>query len=126
MPATTEKTIELADLLKRRVRTVEIDINDGSGETFWVKYKPDALTKDAYAEIQAAEGADTAAALLMSFLSGWSLTVGGDPYAITAENLEALGFPLQMAISAVVWKDFNDNALGKSMLLESPKASNGT
>lgn len=129
MPATTGtigKTIDLADLLQRRVRTVEIDIGDGSGETFWVKYKPDALTKEMQREIRDAEAEDTMALILLSFLADWSLTVDGKPFPITAENLEALGLPLQMAISAIVQEDFNNQTLGKATSNGLPPDSSGS
>lgn len=127
MPATKpDKTIELADLLRRRVRTVEVQIGDDTDETFWIKYRPDALTKQLQADLQASEDSERTAMLLVSFLVDWSLTVDGEPFAITAENVEALGLPLQMTISAVVWEDFNAHALGKAMSPASPPASNGS
>jgi hypothetical protein len=127
MPATTTgKTIELKDLLARRVRTLEIAIGDDTGETFWVKYTPEALTKQLQADLADVDGPDSAAMLLASFIRAWSLTVDGEPYPITQENLQALGLPLLMSISTLVWEDFNAHALGKVTSIASPQDSNGS
>lgn len=120
------KTIELSDFFARRVRTVEIEIGDDTGDTFWVKYKPDALTKKVQAEIDAAEGVDTFSVLLETLLAGWSFTVDGEPYAVTRDNLEALGLPALRVISAAVTQDVNEQAMGKAMSTAQPPDSNGS
>jgi hypothetical protein len=115
MPAATKtpgKTIDLADLFAKRVREVEIQVTDD--ESIWVKYKPDALNKKLQAAIAAAESEDAAALLMVELLTDWSLTMGGEPYAITVENLEDLGLPLLVTIAAIVQEDFNTNVqMGK-------------
>lgn len=121
------KTIELSDLFARRVQSVEIQITDEPGDSFTVTYKPDAFTKALQAELKAAEAEDTAALLLVRLIVRWSLTVDGEAYPVTIENLEALGYPLLMAISAVVQADFNERFTpGKATSTALPGDSSGT
>jgi hypothetical protein len=127
MPVDTKpKTVELSELFARRVQTVEIEITPEPGDTFSVTYKPDAFTKAVQAEIQAAETEDAASVLLLRLIAKWSLVVDGEPYPVTKENLEALGFPLLMAISTVVNEDFNSRInLGKVTSNGSSEDSSG-
>lgn len=113
MPApSTGKTIDLADLFAKRVRTVEIAVTDT--ESITVTYKPDALNKKLQAAIAAAANEDAAAVLMVNLLTAWDLTKDGEPYAINVENLEDLGLPLLVTIAAIVQEDFNKNVqMGK-------------
>ena len=124
--ANGQKTIELSDLFARRVQTVKIQITEEAGDTFSVTYKPDAFTKKLQADLAVAPSEDAMAVLLTGLIQKWDLTVGGEPYAVTAENLEALGLPLMTTISSVLMDDFNNRlSLGKTTLTASPEDSSG-
>lgn len=124
MPASpvVAKSFDIDELFAKRVRTVTIPVTES--ESIWVKYKPDALDKKLQAMIAEAENDDAAAMLMVELLAEWSLTKGGEPYPITVENLEALGLPIMVTISALVQEDFETNVqMGKAK--EPSRESNG-
>lgn len=123
MPApVVAKSFDIDELFAQRVRTVSIPVT--ATESMWVKYKPDAFTKQVQAELTDANGLDAAALLMAQLLTEWSLTKGGEPYPITPENLEALGMPILLTIATLVQDDFSDNVqMGKAK--EPSKESSG-
>lgn len=124
MPASpvVAKTFDIDELFAKRVRTVTIPVT--KDESMWVKYKPDALTKQLQATIASGNNDDAASTLLYGLLEEWSLTRGGEPFPITVENLEALGLAIMLTIATIVQEDFNDNVqMGKAK--EPSRESNG-
>lgn len=116
------KTIDLAAIKMKRVRTVVIEL--APGEDLEVRYKPDELTMRLQEEIAEAKDQDSAAMLMVKLLCGWNLTVDGAPYPITVDNLHALGLPILLMIATTVQEDFNTNVqLGKSTSTAPPSDS---
>lgn len=130
MPATTNgkvKTIELADLFGRRVRTVAVQFTDDDADTFEVTYSPDVFTKQFQAEMAAAESEDVAALSLHRLLKRWNLTVEGEPWPLTVENVEALGFSLIRLIVGVIQADMTAHVTpGKATSTAPSAVSSGT
>jgi len=105
---------ELSDLITKRVRTVAITVT--ADETFAVRYSPDAMTPDVWANLQgwvkanADQDADpfaVATYVIVPLVKGWDLTVEGQPYPVTIENVVGLGLPLVAAIAGALMTDFN-------------------
>ena len=100
---------ELSDLITKRVRTVAIPVT--ADETFAVRYSPDAMTPDVWANLQgwvkanADQDADpfaVATYVIVPLVKGWDLTVEGQPYPVTIENVVGLGLPLVAAIAGAL------------------------
>ena len=112
MPVATRRPIDIGDLFAKRARLVEIGERDD--EKFVVGYSPDRYTMEVHARLQLmsenkeeAAQFDAVSELMVSLISEWDLTVDGEPYPITKENLMALGLPLVGAISEAVQADFS-------------------
>lgn len=105
---------ELSDLITRRMRTVEIPVTET--ECLTVRYSPDAMTPLVWANLQGwvranaekdADPFEVARYVIVPLVRTWDITVEGEPYAITVENVVALGLPLVAAISDALMRDFN-------------------
>ena len=105
---------ELVDLITKRERTVAIPVT--ATDDLAVRYSPDAMTPAVWANLQSwvkanaekeADPFDVAAYVIVPLVRGWDLTVEGAPYAITVENVVALGLPLVAAISSALLADFH-------------------
>lgn len=106
---------ELSDLIAKRVRTVHVPIVDD--ETLAVRYSPDAMTPEVWARLQGwvkanaekdADPFEVAEYVIEPLVSGWDITTDGEPYAVTRDNIVALGLPLVAAISGALMTDFNN------------------
>lgn len=124
MPATSEKTWDIDDLLARRVRTVAIKALPDSDETLAIRYSPDAFSGKLITEFNQAiasadddaEASETAMAEMSAkLIRGWSLTSGGKPLPVAVETLKALGLLLMAAIFEAINTDYAANVdLGKA------------
>lgn len=118
---------ELSDLIAKRVRTVTIPVTETEGLA--VRYSPDAMTPAVWARLQGwvreqaeqtADPFDVARYVIVPLVRDWDLTVDGEPYPVTVENVVNLGLPLVAAISAKLMADFNE---GRDM--SGPKGGSG-
>jgi hypothetical protein len=120
MPAKTtapakSMDIDILDLFEKRARVVEVTLGDEPGETFTVRYKPDAYSKSMIARVQNLEDeSETPAEVLEELLTGWSLKSGGKPYPLTRENIDALGYLIQIMTLNAVQADYSgQDVMGK-------------
>ena len=81
-----------------------------------MRYSPDAMTPDVWGNLQtwvkanAEQDADpfaVATYVIVPLVKGWDLTVDGEPYPVTVENVVGLGLPLVAAIAGALMTDFN-------------------
>ena len=108
-------TVELQDLFMQRMKKVVVGDNLF---TIWVS--PDKFTKHVVFRIQElTKGTDPfaiAEEIIVPLVAKWDLTVNGEPYEITRENVADLGLDLEFeiidAIDAAI--DFSGKVLGRS------------
>ena len=103
--------IEFADLVAKRLRTVEIPVT--ADESITVKWSPDAMTPEVFANLRSAQtagaGSDpfqVAATVIVPLVREWSIQQGGTMYPIETEPVGKLGLALNMAISRALNNDF--------------------
>lgn len=98
--------VELRDLFEKRTLAVPIKSKPdatGAQETYFTVWvSPDKFTKQVVLDIQAVtEGKDSfeiAERIIVPLVVRWDLTVDGQPYEITGENVAALGLALEEAV----------------------------
>ncbi len=104
--------VDLYDLVNRNQRTVTVQIGPEPTDTITAVYQPDKYTVEAEAALTAANRAGEfvkgAAEFLASILVRWDLTAGGEPFPVTPENINAIGFPIAKKIVDGLNADFVD------------------
>lgn len=110
--APTYESIDLADLLLKRHRTVNVNLGDGLGIA--VHWQPDKLSEAVFLEMQETFGGDKpvtnpfviARKFIVPVLDAWSLTDKGQPLPISEETVGGLGLVICNRIGSELMADF--------------------
>lgn len=96
-------------------RKLKVQINQD--ETLDIKWSPAQLTEEVWDQMaehfhrapdddKSVSPFDIARQIVAPLLTWWDLTVDGEPYPITAENIAGFGLGFVMALGAAIQDDF--------------------
>lgn len=100
-------TLDLAALFNLEATTT-VQLGDLS---FDVRYAPNKLSVDAFNKVIKAQkdaDIDTLAGMMIDAIIGWDLTLNGEPYPVTRENLGRLPIPVFGQLITAVLREVRD------------------